>query len=130
MSHFRSCEVEFKDLEMLVEALNELGFKVVEHHKEAQPLVGYQGDTREVKAHVIIRRQYVGSLSNDIGFELKDGKAIAHISDYDLTKYGDDWLKVVKGRYAVKKVVKEAKRKGYQVRKVKTSSGTRITLSK
>ena len=39
-----------------------------EVHIEPQHLQGYQGDNRAQKAHIIVRRKYVGGSSNDLGF--------------------------------------------------------------
>jgi hypothetical protein len=48
------------------------------------PLYGYQGDTRKQKAHVVIRRQHVGSGANDVGWERQpDGTYRAWISEFD-----------------------------------------------
>ena len=67
MSHFSEVRVEITDEGCLLAALSRLGFAgKVEVHKEAHPLYGYQGDVREQKAHVIIRRQFVGTAANDI----------------------------------------------------------------
>ncbi len=56
----------------------------IEVHQQAVPLYGYQGDERPQKAHVIIRRQHVGSAANDVGWErLPDGSYRAWISEYD-----------------------------------------------
>ena len=60
-------DTEFKDKEELVRSLEELNYHP-EVHIEPQHLHGYQGDERAQKAHIIIRKKYVGSSSNDVGF--------------------------------------------------------------
>ena len=47
-------------------------------------MVGYMGDARAEKAHIIIRRRQLDSASNDIGFA-RDGNVVyqALISEYD-----------------------------------------------
>lgn len=47
-------------------------------------MVGYMGDARAEKAHIIIRRRQLDSASNDIGFA-RDGNGVyqALISEYD-----------------------------------------------
>lgn len=86
MSEYVICDSPMiKSLEHLKKALVDLGVKAdhIEQHEFPVPLVGYQGDKREQKAHVVIRRSHVGTASNDIGFEiLKDGIRII-VSDYD-----------------------------------------------
>jgi len=86
MSEFTVCETQIKDLDVLLDTLKEFGYDStkVEVHEEATNLVGYQNDKRQQKAHVVIRKNNVGSASNDIGFEKQsDGTYTAHVSDYD-----------------------------------------------
>ena len=74
-----------KNREALILALARSGFSTthIEVHDTPQSLYGYQGDKRAQKAHVIIRRRYIGSASNDVGFENVDGTFVAHISEFD-----------------------------------------------
>ena len=86
MSHFVECQTEFRDPLALVAALVECGFEVaqIEVHPEAMPLFGYQGDQRDQQAHIVIRRQHVGTAANDVGWERQpDGTYRAWISEYD-----------------------------------------------
>jgi hypothetical protein len=132
MSHFSEFTIaSIKDSESLVEALKILGFTNVEVHDTPQQLHGYRGDLRDQKAHVIIRKQYVGSASNDIGFlKMPDGTYKVWISDYDKSKYNDKWLTKLKSAYAINKLVKEAKRKGYQVTHSIEKEKTRVVLQR
>jgi hypothetical protein len=87
MSHFTSIRTQIKNREALVQALNDIGFKNLEIHEIPQNLYGYQGDIRQQSAEVIIRRQYIGTSSNDIGFKKQaDGQFEAVISEYDRNK--------------------------------------------
>ena len=112
-------------------ALSRLGFEgKVEVHKEAQALYGYQGDARAQKAHIIIRREHVGSYANDIGFERQpDGSYRAWISEFDQTRtsggtrYDDKWLGQLKQAYGVEKARLEAKKRGYRVSEQKLDDG-------
>lgn len=86
MSHYVACRPNFKDRQALIDALRVVGFPAdqIEVHDTAQPLYGYRGDERAQRAHVIIRRQYVGPAANDVGWErLPDGTYRAWISEYD-----------------------------------------------
>jgi hypothetical protein len=86
MSHFVECQTEFRDPQALVAALIECGFAAeqIEVHPEAVPLFGYQGDARPQQAHIVIRRQHVGSGANDVGWERQpDGSYRAWISEFD-----------------------------------------------
>lgn len=69
MSHFTSIKTQIKNTDALIKALADVGFKNVEYHETAQHLYGYQGDVRPETAEIIIRKQYIGSMSNDIGFK-------------------------------------------------------------
>ena len=86
MSHFVECQTEFRDPQALVAALIECGFEEsqIEVHDEATVLHGYHGDARAQKAHIVIRREHVGSGANDIGWERRpDGTFKAWISKFD-----------------------------------------------
>jgi hypothetical protein len=103
MSHFTSIATKIVSAKHLVLALNDLGFQTVEVHANPEPLIGYRGDTRAQKAHVIIRRQYIGLISNDIGFaQNAQGTFDAVISDYDRNTYDHAWLQKLTQRYAYK----------------------------
>ncbi len=100
MSHFTSIKTQIKQVEPLLQALADLGFKQVEVHATAQHLFGFRGDVRSQTAEVIIRRQYVGAASNDIGFKQQaDGTFEAIISDYDQQFYAMPWLNQLTQRY-------------------------------
>lgn len=101
MSHFTVLKTRIVDQEMLLKALADLGFTQVETHAEAQRLYGYQGDLRQEAAEVIIRREFIGKASNDIGFKRGPGGTFeAIISEYDRDQYSQDWLDSLTQRYA------------------------------
>ena len=101
MSHFTTLKTQFTDISGLIKALADVGFKQVEVYDTAQPLYGYQGDQRKQTAEVIVRRQFVGAASNDLGFKQQpDGTFQAIISAYDRSKYSEQWLNRVSQRYA------------------------------
>lgn len=133
MSHYTQTEIgEITDEECLVKALEALGFMgKIERHDVASFLYGYHGDRRPQKAHVVIRRQHIGSASNDIGFERQaNGTYVAHISEYDQRiGYGDKWVKKVKQAYAAEKILKEAKKKGIRTLKTQKDGKIRIELA-
>jgi hypothetical protein len=131
MSHYSEVQIEFRDGAALVAALNRLGFQdKVEVHQDPKSLYGYQGDRREQQAHIIIRRQHVGSAANDIGFQrFSDGLYRAYISDFDRDHngYNDAWLGRLKQAYGVERAKAEARKKGYRVTEQKQDDG-RIRL--
>jgi hypothetical protein len=55
------------DQECLIAALADMGFGQdrVEVHGAPVPLIGHEGDVREQRAEIVIRRKYVGVASND-----------------------------------------------------------------
>jgi len=86
MSKYIVCQTKYASLELLLDSLEEIGIKRdhVEVHEQPANLHGYRGDSREQKAHVIIRKQFVGSSSNDIGFlRTEDGTYQTYVSDFD-----------------------------------------------
>lgn len=101
MSHFTSIKTQIKNRDALVKALVDVGFDRVEVHETSQPLFGFQGDVRPETAEVIIRRKYLGSASNDIGFKQReDGQFEAIISSYDRAyRYSQQWLNELTQRY-------------------------------
>jgi len=104
MSHYQDIDTCMKDEKALIRALARVGYNTVELHAEAQNLYGYQGDKREQKAEVIIRRAYVGSSSNDIGYvKGPDGNFKALISDYDSNKHNTEWQNKVSTYYNIEK---------------------------
>jgi hypothetical protein len=116
MSAYASLETQYKDRECLVAALGDMGYNDVEVHEEAQNLVGYHGDTRAEKANVIVRRKFVGSAANDIGFvKTPAGTYSAIISQYDSGKHNTKWLDGLKKNYTERVVVKEARRQGLKL---------------
>ena len=101
MSHFTILKTRLVDADMLIRALNDLGFSQVEIHRVPQGLYGYQGDLRPEKAEIIISRQFISPSSNDIGFRMtSDGTFEAIISEFDLDIYSQDWLNRLTQRYA------------------------------
>ena len=124
MSHMTRCKTKLSDQGCLIKALADVGYNRVEVHEEATNLYGYQGDMREQKAEVVIRRAQVGSASNDMGFKrAEDGTFEAIISDYDKHRHNQEWLKKVNQRYAFHKVTKELTDMGYEIGDVVTEQG-------
>lgn len=128
MSHYTTLRTKITDESALVQALNDMGFvpEHVECHAEPQHLVGYHGDQRPETAHVIIRRQHVGSASNDLGFVRgEDGSYQAIISEYDQrTGYGSAWLQRLQQRYAYHTTLAHLARQGFALAEERTEAGT------
>ncbi len=72
----------FKNRECLLQALAECGYETVEEG-ESLSLYGYRGDQRPETAQIVVRRQFIGGASNDLGFQKTDAGYVAVISEYD-----------------------------------------------
>ena len=129
MSHFTVLNTQIIETDALVKALTEMNFKNVEVHETAQHLHGYQGDVRQQTAEVIIRRQYIGRASNDIGFKRnKNGAFNATISDYDRRKYSQQWLNRLTQRYAYHVIKAKTEEQGFTLLTEETQQDERIHL--
>lgn len=82
MSHFSKIQVKFKDQSCLVEALQRFGFYPQIHDKPVQ-LHGYQGDRRSEVAHIVVPKNQISGLSNDLGFYWNGTDYECIISEFD-----------------------------------------------
>jgi len=104
---------------------------VFEDYKtEEQNLHGYAGDRREQTANIIVRRRYVGTAANDVGFKRKaNGKYELVISEYDRGgKTGVNFMHKMKQIYAKHKTLKQLKKMGKTVTSIKTMKDGRIKI--
>jgi hypothetical protein len=136
MSEYVVCETMLRDKDVLIDALMDMGISNghIEVHDVAKSLVGYKGDSRSQKAHVIIRRKHVGGASNDIGFEkCEDGSYKAWVSDYD--KNVGIGKRIMEGELArcySKKIILNtaSKTRGHKVKTIEEKDGRiRIRVS-
>lgn len=112
MSAYIQLATPMTDVECLVDAIADVGFAraVVEVHEEAVSLVGYEGAARVQHAHVIIRRQHIGSASNDIGFVRTPTGLRLIVSDFDRTRFDAMWLARLSEQYELHRKEKELQR--------------------
>jgi len=75
-------DVIFTNQALLLAALADLGYTEVEQG-EGLHLYGYQGDVRAERAEVVVRRRFIGSASNDLGFARTGVGYTPVISEYD-----------------------------------------------
>ena len=125
MSHYSKVHTLIKNKNHLIKALIALGFKehMIECFEEAQPLKGYRGDNRQQTAHIRIKghgwgsqQNYVGGLSNDLGFEkMADGTYLFHVSDYDSSKYGSKWQACLLQQYSKQVVIEELEANSFYI---------------
>jgi hypothetical protein len=131
MSHYSVIDTRIASGKHLVRALQDMGFREVEIHAEAQPLVGWTGDSRASLAHIIVRRRQVGAASNDIGFfQTPGGYFQARISDFDQILFGGKWLERLTQRYSYHVATDMLAEKGFEpVEEKRDGDGTvRLTL--
>jgi hypothetical protein len=121
LSHYLNVETQITDAKALYRALQRVTLRgtnkcattdQIEVHKKAAHLFGYHGDQRADVANIIIRRQYVGSASNDIGFvKGKDGRYKAIISQFDKKYYNQKWLEKLFTFYGVERAKMELEKR-------------------
>lgn len=75
-------DVVFTNQALLLAALADLGYSDVEQG-EGLSLYGYQGDVRKERAEIVVRRRFIGSASNDLGFARTAEGYMPIISEYD-----------------------------------------------
>jgi hypothetical protein len=116
MSHYTRVRTKLNDAALLVAALNDVGYPTVEVHGEPQQLYGYQGDLRPESAEVVVRRNHIGSASNDIGFARQtDGSFEAVISGFDAHRHDQHWLARLTQCYGHAAALRYAHDHGYEV---------------
>jgi hypothetical protein len=116
MSHFTSIKTQIRDVESLRKALADVGFSTVEVHDTPQGLYGFEGNLRPETAEMIVRRKYIGSASNDIGFKRQvDGQFTAIISNYDRGKYSQEWVNQLTQRYAYHALIARSGTEGFSI---------------
>lgn len=116
-------ELEITDQQLLVAALEEdMTFRdagksaVVESFASPQHLFGFGGDQRPETAEVIVRRQFVGSAANDLGFKRQEsGNFRPIISAYDSRFYNAAWLDELSQRYGERRFIQEMYESGYML---------------
>lgn len=103
-------QIAFADQRLLLAALKHLGYSDVEVG-EGLPLYGYQGDRRPETAEVVVRRQHVGTASNDVGFTRTAQGLVPIISEFDLrTLHDGQFLVHLRTAYS-EQIVEEVRRR-------------------
>jgi|SRR6185437_466865 len=137
MSAYSTNQTQFRELPLLLKALEEMGFDAskVEVHETAQPLIDFQGhrthyvDATGDKAEIIIRRKYVGGMANDIGFrKTASGTYEAIISAYDSSRYSQAWLGKLSAAYARHGLIVKMASKGFKYAGNGVKQGTKTQM--
>lgn len=137
MSKYASATTNINDGEVLIEALQAMGFKshmIQNHIGNPKELVDFTGQKTKYlngkdndKADIIIPRRYVGGAANDLGFARQaDGTYSAIISQYDSSKYNNKWLNSMKQTYSEISIAQKVKRAGGKVLQTKDKNGKKV----
>ena len=119
-------QIVFKSRELLIGALADLGYTLVEEGQDL-PLFGYHGDQRPETAALVVRRQHIGPGSNDLGFAHGLEGYFPIISDFDhRTLLGGQFLPRLRVAYAERVVETVRKRLRASVRR--TTQGSVVKL--
>lgn len=110
MSAYKKITCSFKNKEILVEALENINYKPI-IYEDKQKLKGYQNDIRNESAEIIIPKQQISKLSNDIGFSFDNTLDEYYMvcSDYDLKSGVGDKIKQSYAITAIRSALKKNK---------------------
>lgn len=132
MSEYVTIQTQFRIPELLVQALEDMGFarEHIEVHPDPVPLYGYQGDRRPERAELVIRRQHVGRHANDLGFARQpDGTYRAILSEYDQHHpgahgpYNRAWLGRLAQSYSLRLLEQAYQARGWHVSAQRQANG-------
>jgi hypothetical protein len=133
VSHFAKITVQFFDQESLVAALVAVGVpaSAITVNPTGAFLEDYLGQKTNIKANVIISRQYVGQGGygfNDIGFVCDQENASVSICDYarDRKGYNAQWLGRLTQEYTAAATTKHYAGMGKQVVRVNEDKVVRL----
>lgn len=137
MSAYSTNQTEFRDKDLLLCALAEMGFDASKLRVYDTPhaLIDFQGhqthyiDATGDKAEIIIPRKYVGGAANDIGFrKTANGTYEAIISAYDSHRYNAQWLGKLTASYARHGVINKMAKMGYKYAGNGVKQGTKTQM--
>jgi hypothetical protein len=123
MSHFTTVETQIKDLVILKQVLDAMGYKC---HEDGRKVRGYQGKLTDADLVIDTKSSY------DIGV-VKTEKGYTFTGDWDMleVRAGIEqkaFMKAVNKNYAYKKVMAEVKKRGYQVVEEKTDQQQTVSI--
>ena len=94
MSAYKTITCSIKDVNILMAALKYLKYTPVVY-KEKHKLHGYEDDLRDQEAEIIVPKNQISNVSNDLGFSYDAGSKeyVMICSDYDITRGVGDKVK-------------------------------------
>ena len=121
-------DTAFKDRECLLQALAECGYAEVEEG-ESLSLYGYQGDRRPETAQIVVGRKFIGSVSNDLGFQKTENGYVPVISEFDQrTMMRGKFLTVLRTNYNLKSAEKLARNLRGTIQRERVGSTIKIRI--
>jgi hypothetical protein len=113
MSKFEGTATNMTEAEHLCAALEAVGYSPTQHETPVH-LYGFTGDKRPEVAHIVVPRNQIGGVSNDIGFfKEADGTYRAIISKFDRFRHGQTWLGKLTQAYKEKQAMADGIKQGY-----------------
>lgn len=134
MSKYKEIQTEIDDPTILAQTLQEVGdrlnFQFEDHHAAPVRLMGYEGSPRQQTADFVIRKRYVGNVSNDLGWKRQpDGVYSLLISDYDDNHPRSlEIAQEVAYHYTVVKAERAARLEGYTIKRECAPNGQVVKL--
>ena len=127
MSEVQTVEVEYKDEDILIESLKELGYNPT-IHKEAVGMQTYYSRGKKPKAHIVVKKSQFGGYM-DCGFErIKNGFRM-HIDNMDHGKFKSKKLKQIYPEKKIMKYIKGRTKFSVKSRKVDNEGNVRIRIN-
>ncbi len=118
MSHYSIETFAYKDVRLLKQALLDCGVPenqiMQSFNGNGLRLVDYMGDQTQLRAHLLVKRNWVGRSCNDLGFEFTESGCTIHICDY-ARKARPDFLAEVRQKYILAETLEEYQNAGQQV---------------
>ncbi len=110
MSAYKTIQCSFKDQEVLLDCLKDIGYNPVVY-KEKNNLTGYRGDSRSQSAEIIVPRSQISAVSNDLGFAFDEekGEYVMLCSEYDSHRGVGDKIKQSYAIVAIRKALSKNK---------------------
>jgi hypothetical protein len=118
VSHFTRVKTEFKDADILMKALEDIGYKgKVERHENPVSLAGW-GDGRGVDTRygeIVIRKRHLRPAYSDLGFERKRDGKLTMWAESDFLARHPDFSTLLTQRYAYHATLTTLTKQGFAV---------------
>jgi len=114
MSHFTRVKTQFRDLDLVVKALEDLGYAgKVERHGSPVALEGWGGTKR--RGEVVVRKHDLSPAYSDLGFERQSNGDVAMWADSDFVSRNPRFATSLTQRYAYHATLSSLTGQGFSV---------------